>query len=324
MIAGVVEHDRGILNELSLEMLTCGRRLAGELGAPLHAILIGGVARDLAGRLGEYGASTVHLVEHDRLDDYTPEAWAQSVVGLVAELKPQVIMAAGSDRGHEVMAHVAARLDLPMAANCTEVRPGDPYHVTRQRWGGSLLEEARLEGPIRLLTVAAHVIPAEPAPGAGELTLRRVTPQLTDREFRARITGRVDTATGKVSLASARVVVTGGRGVGGAEGFASLEELAALLGGAVGCSRAVTNLGWRPHAEQVGQTGTRIAPDLYIACGVSGAIQHMVGCKGAKRLLAINTDPDAPIVGKADYAVIADLHKVVPALNAEIRRVKAE
>jgi electron transfer flavoprotein alpha subunit len=128
---------------------------------------------------------------------------------------------------------------------------------------------------------------------------------------------------GKVSLAEARVVVGGGRGVGSAEGFKPLEELADLLGGTVGCSRAVTSLGWRPHADQVGQTGTRIAPEIYIACGVSGATQHMVGAKGSKRILAINTDPEAPIVAKATYAIIGDLHEIVPALNAEIRKVRA-
>ena len=138
-----------------------------------------------------------------------------------------------------------------------------------------------------------------------------------------RLKPQVEADTGKISLAQARVVVGGGRGVGSAEGFAALEELAGLLGGAVGCSRAVTSLGWRPHSDQVGQTGTRIAPDLYIACGISGAIQHMVGCRAAKHILAINTDPGAPIVAQADFAVIGDVQKVLAAVNAEVRRVKA-
>src|SRR3990172_4194446 len=146
MILGLIEHDHGKLNDLSLEMLTFGRRLAAQLNAPLHAILIGEVARPLADRLKAYGVSTVHLAQHDRLDEYAPEAWAQSVVELVTAVKPQVVMAAGSDRGNEVMAHVAARANLPMAANCIEVQPGDPYLVTRLRWVGSLLEEARLKG----------------------------------------------------------------------------------------------------------------------------------------------------------------------------------
>jgi electron transfer flavoprotein alpha subunit len=146
------------------------------------------------------------------------------------------------------------------------------------------------------------------------------TPSLADKDFRVQVVRRVDPPGGKVSLADARVVVGGGRGVGSAEGFRALKELAGHLGGAVGCSRVVTSLGWRHHSDQVGQTGMRIAPDLYIACGISGAIQHMVGCKGAKAILAINTDAEAPIVTKAAYAVIGDVREIVPALNAELRK----
>ena len=303
-------------------MLTCGRRLAADLDVPLHAIVIGREGPSLVERLATYGVSTAHLVQHDRLDHYAPEAWAQSIVEVVGAARPALVMAAGSERGNEVMAHVAARLDLPLAVNCTEVRPGDPFRVTRQRWGGSLLEEAHLGGTVRLLTVAPHAMAAEAAPAAVPVALRPLTPALTDRDFRVRLTERVEAGAGKVSLSGARVVIGGGRGVGSAEGFRALEELAELLGGTVGCSRAVTSLGWRPHADQVGQTGTRIAPNLYVACGVSGAIQHMVGCKSAKHILAINTDPEAPIVARADYAVIGDLREVVPALSAEIRKAK--
>jgi electron transfer flavoprotein alpha subunit len=221
-----------------------------------------------------------------------------------------------------VMAHLAARLDLPLAANCIEIQPGDAYLVTRQRWGGSLLEEARLHGSVKLLTIAPHIVEAEAAPAPADLKVEEYTPALDDKDFRVRATGRVEAEAGKMSLTEAKVVVGGGRGVGSAEGFGLLEELAGLLGGAVGCSRAVTSLGWRPHADQVGQTGARIAPEIYIACGISGAIQHMVGCKGAKHILAINIDPEAPIVSQADYAIIGDLLQVVPALSAEIKKAR--
>jgi electron transfer flavoprotein alpha subunit len=321
VILGFVEHDRGELDPLSLEMLTLGRRLAERLDAPLHVALVGKGAR--AEELAAYGVSGVHLVEHERLDEYAPEAWAESVVQLNATLGGQVVVAAGSDRGNEVMAHVAARSNLPMAADCTEVEPGDPYLVTRVRWGGSLLEDAHLEGAVKLLTVAPHAVVAEGSAAAGELVVAPFTPVLSDGEFRVRVSARVQPEADKVSLTAARVVVGGGRGVGSAEGFATLDELAELLGGAVGCSRAVTSLGWRPHSDQIGQTGTRIAPDLYIACGISGAIQHMVGCKGAKRLLVINTDAQAPILARADYAVIGDIGEVVPTLNAELRKARA-
>ena len=320
MILALVDHDRGRLDELALEALSFGRRLAERLELPLHAVLIGSSARDLTGAVGAYGASSIHLVVDDRLVEYAPEAWAESVVQLAATTRPQAILAPGSTRGAEVMAHVAARSDLPLAANCVGVVPGDPYIVTRWRWGGSLLEEAELTGSVKLLTVAPHALRAEEAPEADPPALELFSPALTDREFRVMITERVDRPAGKVSLAQARVVVGGGRGLASAEAFAPLEELAAMLGGAVGCSRAVTSAGWRPHTDQIGQTGVRIAPDLYIACGISGATQHIVGCKGAKHILAVNTDPEAPILARADYAVIGDARQVIPALIDEIRR----
>jgi electron transfer flavoprotein alpha subunit len=323
MILTLIEHDRGRLNDLSLEALTFGRGLAEKLGQPQHAVLIGAEAQPLAERLGAYGAAVVHLAVHDRLTDYAPEAWAQCVLSLVDELKPAAVLATGSDRGAEVLAHLAARAGLPLAANVTEVAPGapdEPYTVTRLRWGGSLLEDARLYGRVKLFTVAPHAVFGEAMPGSAAPEVRTFTPALAEKDFRVMVTGRIEADRSKVSLAEAPVVVGGGRGVGSAEGFAKLEELARLLGGAVGCSRAVTSLGWRPHLDQIGQTGTRIAPEIYIACGVSGAIQHMVGCKAAKRLLAINTDPDAPIVAKADYAIIGDLHEVVPALSECVRQ----
>jgi electron transfer flavoprotein alpha subunit len=324
VILGLVEHDGAEVSALSLEMLTFGRWLAGATGTPLHAVMVGGAARVLAERLPPYGVSTVHLVADERLRNYAPAAWAQGLIAGMREARAQAVLAAGSDRGNEILAHVAAKTGLPMATNCVEVQVGEPYVVMRQRWGGSLLEEAELKGTPKLLTVAPHAITAGPGSAAGELVIRDLRPELSEKDLRVRVTGRVEAARGGVSLADARVVVSGGRGVGSAEGFRILEELAATLGGAVGCSRVVTSQGWRPHTDQVGQTGTRIAPDLYIACGVSGAIQHMVGCKSAKRILAINTDAEAPIFAAAHHAVIGDLHRVVPAMIQEIRRRKGQ
>jgi electron transfer flavoprotein alpha subunit len=246
---------------------------------------------------------------------YSPDGWADALVGELERTGATAVVGPGTERGNEVLAHVAARLDLPLAANCTSVTPGSPAEVTRVRWGGSLLEEARVHGSPLLLTVAPHAVPAatdHPSPRHLE-TSPGSTVQVVDTV--------VPTSSG-VSLAEAGVVVSGGRGVGSSEGFAVIEELAALLGGAVGCSRAVTSAGWRPHTDQVGQTGTKVSPDIYIACGISGATQHMAGCKGAKRLLAINPDGEASIFASADYAVIGDLHEVVPAISAEIRKAR--
>jgi electron transfer flavoprotein alpha subunit len=243
---------------------------------------------------------------------YAPAAWAK----LLAERQADVILAPGTDRGNEVLAHLAAQLDQPMAANCTTLTLGQPTTVTRVRWGGSLLEEAELHGAPVIATVAPHAVPAFETGIAVE--------QLGAAESNGgvSVSERIETVTAGVSLADANVVVSGGRGVGSAEGFSVIEELAQLLGGAVGCSRAVTSAGWRPHTDQVGQTGTKISPEIYIACGISGATQHMAGCKGAKKLLAINPDAEASIFANADYAVVGDLHEVVPAISAEIRKAR--
>jgi electron transfer flavoprotein alpha subunit len=259
----------------------------------------------------------VHAVEIDDSGGYSPDGWGSALARLISERTPETVLAPGTDRGNEVLAHVAAELDLPMAANVTSVTPGDPMTLLRVRWGGSLLEEARLHGSPALLTVAPHAVAADAAAEAADVEL---IPGAA--EVRVRVSERVETVTAGVSLADAEVVVSGGRGVGSAEGFAVIEELAELLGGAVGCSRAVTSAGWRPHTDQVGQTGTKISPSLYIACGISGATQHMAGCKGAKKLMAINPDNEASIFSSADYAVIGDLHEVVPAISAEIRRTR--
>ena len=318
MILVWVDHVGGAPDLLSLEALTFARGLAGTSGAPLEAVVIG--SDPMADQLSAFGVQTVHAVWDERLADFAPAAWAQCVVDVVGTSQPQTVLAAGSDRGNEVMAHVAAKTELPLAANCTEVEPGDTYVVTRLRWGGSLLEEARLSGAVNLMTIAPHALAPEEALAPSVPALIHVVPTLSDDDLRVRVIRREAPEGGRVSLADARVVVGGGRGVGSQDGFRCVDELAALLGGAVGVSRAVTSLGWRPHAEQIGQTGTRIAPDLYIACGISGAIQHIVGCKAAKKILAINTDPDAPILAHADYAVIGDLQKVVPAVTEEIKR----
>jgi electron transfer flavoprotein alpha subunit len=289
-------------DELSLQALALARGLDGSL----HAVSVGPA---------EVAADVLHVAEI--AGSYAAAAWSAAVVQLIDRVAPSHVLAAGSDRGNEVLAHVAARLDLPFAANCTAV---DGDRVTRIRWGGSLLEEARIHGEPALLTVAPHAVAAEAA-GAPAST-ETFTPELAERDTLVRVVDHVVEESEGVSLRDAKVVVSGGRGVGSAEGFGILEELAAQLGAAVGCSRVVTSAGWRPHTDQVGQTGTNVSPDLYIACGISGATQHIAGCKGAKKILAINDDAEAPILASADYAVIGDLHEIVPAITAELRKAR--
>lgn len=329
----LLEHDRGELADAALEALTAARDLAAQLGAEVAGVLVGCPAdgdafERAAADAGRFGAATVHLALHDLVTDYGPDAWAEAVAQLAGEVGAAVVLAAGTDRGNEVLAQVAARADAPLVANARTVDCGGSadgeWAVTRTQWGGSLLEDVVLlagAGP-RLLTIAHHAVAPEPADdgGFGAPAIDRFEPELDQSVTVTIVRSRSGSSGGGATLATAPVVVSGGRGVGSAEGFAVLEELAGLLGGVVGCSRAVTNNGWRPHTDQVGQTGTRIAPDLYIASGISGAIQHWVGAMASKRILAINTDPEANMVTRADYAVIGDLHQVVPAISAEIRR----
>jgi electron transfer flavoprotein alpha subunit len=320
VILTLVEHADGRPDRLSLETLTVARRLAASIGKPVQAVLFGAGARDAAAALGGQGVATAIVVEGERLDAYAPAAWGAALAELSGRGATAVV-AAGSERGNEVMAHVGARTGLAMAANCVEVTPGEPFRVVRQRWAGSLLEEASLDGGVPLLTIAPHAAPLEEATGAAP-AVETFKPELTEADLRVRVVGRVEPAAGSLNLADAKIVVGGGRGLGGPEAFGILDELAGLLGGAVGVSRVATSAGWRPHSQQIGQTGLRIAPDLYIACGISGAIQHIVGCRAAKRILVINKDAEAPIMSRAAYAVIGDLHTVVPAISAEIRRVR--
>ena len=306
----LIETDAGGAADASLRAVAVARDLAASAGEDLAAAWFGPVAAVAPGGLAAAGVSSAWAIGSAELSGYAPLAWARALAGLSSGSAGPVsaVVAAATDHGNEVLAHLAAICDLPMAANCVSASltaPGQ-FVLVRQRWAGSLLEDAEL------------VEAGTGERGPSDLHVEPYEPELAEGDVLVRAAAAADRKSG-VSLASARVVVGGGRGVGGADGFAVLEELAGLLGGVVGVSRVVTSEGWRPHRQQVGQTGTKITPELYMACGISGAIQHMAGCQGAKTIVAINTDAGAPIVSKADYAVIGDLHEVLPALIDAIK-----
>jgi len=318
MILVLVDHDRGELDQLSLRALTAARKL----GQDVEAIVIGKEGAALAGIVGEYGAKVLHVASHANLTDYTPMASGRALKDLVEKLKPAAVLAAGSPRGNEQLAHLAAFLDLPMAAECSEITLGSPHHVLRARWAGNLIESANVHADLLIASVLAFSTEPESANGS-EATVSEFEPALEPADYAVKVLSRdAGESKGGVTLVDAKVIVSGGRGVGGPDGFGQIEELANLLGGTVGCSRVVTSSGWRPHAEQVGQTGTKVAPDLYIAAGISGAMQHIAGMKNSKTIVVINTDPEAPILSYADYAIIGDLHQVIPALTSAIRQAK--
>ena len=323
MILVLVETDTEGATLTSQEALTFARDLATRTDAPgVEALLVGPMADDVreaaVKEIGAQGVAQIRHAEGDALSAYSAAAWAAAVVA--AAPSAGVVVASGTPRGSEILAHVAVRLDAVMAANVVAVDDTSPLTVSRQVLGGSALEEMRLDGDVAVLSVAGHAVEPTPASQPATPDVVAFTPEIAERDVVARVV-RTEQAEGDdtSALTGARVVVGAGRGAGSADGFGDLLELVELLDGSLGVSRVVTSLGWRPHHEQVGQTGSRIAPEVYLACGISGAIQHWAGCQSAKTIVAINTDEDAPMVTLADYAIIGDLHEVVPAINEELR-----
>ncbi|MBM6400764.1 electron transfer flavoprotein subunit alpha/FixB family protein [Phycicoccus sonneratiae] len=312
----LVEVEEGRASLVSRETLTFARSLgAGDL----HAVVVGEAGEAVVADCREMGVVVVHEAVDPALERYAAAAWAAVVEAAGRAARANVVLAPGTGRGMEVLAHVAARRNLRMAANVVAVESLDPLVVQRQVVGGAALERATVDSRVRLMTMAGHAVDPKPADAAGEATVSRLAVAVDPRDLRAQVARvekreQADTS----GLTGARVVVGAGRGAGGPDGFSAVDALATRLGGAVGVSRVVTSLGWRPHHEQVGQTGSRIAPDLYLACGISGSIQHWAGCASSRTIIAVNTDPDAPMVTKADYAVIGDMHEVLPAVLEEL------
>ena len=322
MILLWLECDAAGVTDISLETVAFARSLAAAGGGiAIRAALIGEVPEAARDQLAAHGVDEVHHVSGPSYDAYAGAAWASALQDIRARTGCVVVAAAGSPRGNEVLAHLAARLDVPMAANVLSFSGLSPFEVTRQVAGGAALEEMRLSQRPALFTVAGHAWVATPADTPTSPAWHEESPAVAEADLLARVSARGETKEeGPGALTTARVVVGAGRGAGGPGGFDHVIELAGLLDGALGVSRVVTSLGWRPHHEQVGQTGSRISPELYIPCGISGAIQHWAGCASSKVIIAINTDAEAPMMTKATYSVVGDMHEVVPAINEEIRR----
>jgi electron transfer flavoprotein alpha subunit len=321
MILVLVELDEESA-EVSREAVTFARSLsAAGGGVPVDAVVVGEVSAEQVAELGRYGVRDVHRVGGPDFSAYSAAAWAAAVRQVQQAQGSVVLMAGGTNRGMEVLAHVAARSGVAMAANVVAFTGLAPFTVHRQVVGGAVVEEMVLDERPAVFTVAGHAVEATPADAPLAATLHEVQVAVDPADLVARVASTQPRPSGEGgNLTSARVVVGAGRGAGGPDGFGPVTELAELLGGALGVSRVVTSLGWRPHHEQVGQTGTRISPEVYIPCGISGAIQHWAGCASSKVILAINTDAEAPMVTKATYAVIGDMHEVVPAINEELKR----
>lgn len=320
----LVEDDRpGRPKKVTAELLGEARRWAGELGAPVEALWLTDKAQDDGVRqLAAWGADRVWLWEDAALAPYRGEVWTAAVAELAAKEAPRAIWGAVTSRHREFMARLAARLGVGLAADCVGFSRADGQLVaTRPVYAGKVLSKVRWQATPWLATLRPNVFkPAGPQEGRAPRVER--PPLAATQAAMAFVERREEAQTGLPELTEAEIVVSGGRGLKGPENFVLLEELAQVLGAAVGASRAAVDAGWRPHRFQVGQTGRTISPKLYIGCGISGAIQHLAGMRTSKVICAVNKDPEAPIFKIADFGLVGDLFEIVPLLKEEFKKLK--
>ncbi len=318
-----VEQFRGQACSISWEMLGQARRLADGLGAALTACVLGHNVRTVAQEAIAYGADRVFLVDDASLAAYRTDPYAAVLVRLVREHRPEIFLLGASARGRDLAGAVATDLRTGLTADCTglDIDPETRLlRQTRPAFGGNIM--ATIICPNyrpQMATVRHRVFEVPPADPSRQGQIVQVPAAMGEAEIASQVVDFL-VESGQVSLADAKIIVSGGRGVGGPEGYAPLQTLADVLGGALGASRAAVDAGWIPYAHQVGQTGRTVKPDLYIACGISGAIQHLAGMQTSKVIVAINKDPEAPIFSVATYGIVGDLFEIVPALTAEFRK----
>lgn len=315
-----VEQLNGLMLPVSGEVLGAGRRLAQDLGMSLSALVFGDGIEGMAQEAIRMGADKVFLCDDVTLADYRAEPYAALISQLASEHKPKAILAGATSSGRDVLALAAVDLESGLIPDCTGLAVEDGViKATRPVYAGKLISNLYADGDTILVSLRSRAFPAaEIDPGrTGEIVA--VAPALTAGEIAVEVVG-LEASEGEVSLTDAGIIVSGGRGVGGPEGFEPVRDLAATLGAALGASRAAVDAGWIAYAHQVGQTGKTVSPDLYVAAGISGAIQHLAGMRTAKVIVAINKDPEAPIFKVAQYGVVGDLFKIVPALTAEFKK----
>jgi len=315
----VAEHHDGAVKRPSLEALSAAAALCATLGGKASALVAGAGSAAAAAACGKHGAARVLTLAVEPAD---VTAWAAAVAGAVAAEKPAALLMAHTTRGKDLAPRVAGLLDLPLASDCTELRvEGGSLVARRPVYAGKALVNVSASGTL-LVTLRPNAVAAAERPAAGSVSA--LTPAAPTRGLGATLQDIVAAASEKLELTEASIVVSGGRGLKEAGNFSLVEDLAAALGAAVGASRAVVDAGWRPHAEQVGQTGKTVSPQLYIAIAISGAIQHLAGMRTSKFIVAINKDPEAPIFKVADYGIVGDAFEVVPRLTEAVKALKAK
>jgi electron transfer flavoprotein alpha subunit len=311
----LAEHTGGEVKKVTCELITLARRF----GEP-SVVWTGPGAEEGRERCAEFGAARVYVAADSSFDDYVVAPAAGLLAQLVEEKSPALVLVAGTAEGKEIAGRLAVKIDSGVLTDAVDLQPGDDGPVAEQSiFGGATIVHSRVRRGTPIVAVRPNAVALEPAPGAAELSPVALAGEVTG----AKVTGRVVAERGeRPDLTEASIVVSGGRGTGGAEGFGVIEQLADALGAAVGASRAVTDAGWYPHQFQVGQTGKTVSPQLYMAIGISGAIQHRAGMQTSKTIVAVNKDPEAPIFELADFGVVGDLFKVVPQLLDEISKRK--
>jgi electron transfer flavoprotein alpha subunit len=322
----VFAESRGTtLKKVALEAATAARALADATGGgEVHALLIGppGVGA-LAGQVGRYGADVALVVEDAQLDEVNKEVVAATIAARAKAASYRAIVLGFSSQGRDIGPRVAAMLDAPIATDVTDVRvAGDAIIVKHPIYANKVIATLEVTGPLAIVSVRPSAITAAEAPRTARV--ESVAAGADPGASKVRVKEIVEGATGKIDLGDAPVIISGGRGLKSAENFKLVEDLAAAFGNAaVGATRAVTDDGWRPHSDQIGQTGRQVSPQLYVAVGISGAIQHLAGMRTSKTIVAINKDKEAPIFKVADYGIVGDVLEVVPALTKAVREAKA-
>jgi electron transfer flavoprotein alpha subunit len=317
------EQRDGSLKKVAFEMLNAGAELAAALGGSVEAVLLGADLDGLPDILAQYGAAKVYVADDARLQPYSSEAYTATLADIAGKAGPAILLLGATAMGKDLAPRLAARLGVGVASDCTALEIDDGRLLaTRPIFAGKALAKVKLAADPQIATVRPNVLAArEPDPDA----TAAVEPiAAADVDVRARVVKIIGAGEGEIDVAEADIIVSGGRGVGGPEGFAPVRSLAKTLSAAVGASRAAVDAGWIEHAHQVGQTGKTVTPNLYIACGISGAIQHLAGMKTSKVIVAVNTDPEAPIFKLANYGIVGDLFKVVPAMEEAFTKILEE
>jgi len=317
------EAREGRLRRVTLELAGKGAELAAKRGEPLAAALLGSGVEPLAKVLGEHGVDVVYLADDPALKDYTTDAYARVMTDITRAAGPALLFLGATAIGRDLAPRLAARLGCGLASDCVALDLGaDGLRATRPVFAGKVVTEVGFKGSPCVATVRPNVLPPAARQEGRAAEVRRVTVTLDAADRRTAVAEVIKAAGEVVDLAEADIIVSGGRGMKGPENFGIIAGLAKALGGAVGASRAAVDAGWIEHSHQVGQTGKTVSPTLYIACGISGSVQHLAGMSSSKCIVAVNKDPEAAIFKVADYGIVGDLFQVVPALTAEVKRLR--